>query len=68
MEKTLTITKGRIHQKVTDQAGNVTKGVGIATRMAAQGITKSPQDKKGELRKEMRIKSTKTKATADERS
>jgi hypothetical protein len=40
MEKTLIITKGPVHQKATDQAGNATKGAGLATRMAAEGVTK----------------------------
>jgi hypothetical protein len=34
MEKTLTTTKGRVHQKSTEQAG---KGTGLAMRIAAQG-------------------------------
>jgi hypothetical protein len=29
-----------VHYKATDQAGNVTKGVGLVTRMDAQGATK----------------------------
>jgi hypothetical protein len=40
MEKTLTTTKGHVHQKAMDQAGNIIKGAGLATRMAAQGATK----------------------------
>jgi hypothetical protein len=40
MEKKLTVTKEHVHQKATDQAGNATKGAGLATRMAAQGVTK----------------------------
>jgi hypothetical protein len=40
MEKTPTITKGGVHQKAMDQAGNVTKGAGLIKRMAAQGTTK----------------------------
>jgi hypothetical protein len=34
MEKMLTTTKGRVHQKSIEQAG---KGAGLATRIAAQG-------------------------------
>jgi hypothetical protein len=37
MEKTLTTTKGHVHQKSTEQAG---KGAGLATRIAAQDATK----------------------------
>jgi hypothetical protein len=37
MEKTLTTTKGNVHQKSTKQAG---KGAGLATRIVAQDETK----------------------------
>jgi hypothetical protein len=68
MEKMLTTIKGRVHQKATDQAGNTTNSAGLTARMAAQDTTKEPQDTEGETRKETRIESTKTKATANERS
>jgi hypothetical protein len=62
MEKTLTTTKGRIHQKWTEQAG---KGDGLAMRIAAQDATK--YTKEG-MRKATRAGSTKTKTIADEKN
>jgi hypothetical protein len=67
MEKMLIITKGHARPNMTDQAGNTTRGTDLATRMAARGVTKSPQDTREEMKKAMRMRSIIEKTTTDER-
>jgi hypothetical protein len=65
MEKTRTTTKGRVHQKSTEQAG---KGEGLAMRTAAQGETRYLQDMKEGMRKAMKAESFKIEAVDEKKS
>jgi hypothetical protein len=61
--------EGAYHARpnMTDQAGNATKGVDLATRTTAPGVTKSPRDTREETKEAMIMRSIIEKTTTDER-
>jgi hypothetical protein len=64
MEKMLVIEKGHAHPNMI---GNATRGVDLATRTAAPGVTKSLHDTREKTKKAMRMKSITKKTTIDKK-
>jgi hypothetical protein len=67
MERMPIIAKGHDHPNTTDQAGNATRGVDLATRTTTPGVTKSLRDTREDMKKAMRTRSIIEKITTDKR-